>query len=53
MRIHRNALVALAFIDALKKTGDGNFEIVLQGVELNLPVSRRNLPVLRKKLRHK
>ena len=42
MRIHRNALVAVAHVEALEKSADGSYQIKLKGVEEKLPVSRRH-----------
>lgn len=51
VRIHRNALIALAYIDTLKKDKDGNCLVTLNGVSAELQVSRRNLAGLRKLLK--
>lgn len=49
-RIHRNALVALKFVDTLKKDKNGSYILTLLGVTTELQVSRRNLSNLRKLL---
>ncbi len=51
IRIHRNALVALNYIDTLQKTGADTCEIILRGVSTKLQVSRRNLSEVRKFIR--
>lgn len=51
-RIHRNALVAIAYIDTLVATGNGSCMVKLRGVNSELPVSRRNLAELRKRLKN-
>jgi two-component system response regulator AlgR len=51
MRIHRNTLVAMGFVDRLEKGADGEASIVLQGDESTLAVSRRLLPEVRRRLR--
>jgi two-component system response regulator AlgR len=51
LRIHRNALVALAFIDSLCKTPAGRFEVVLANNAARLEVSRRHLATLRQMLK--
>ena len=52
MRIHRNTLVALRHIQGLDKDEDGNPCIKLQGIETQLPVSRRHASHVRKALKH-
>ena len=47
-RVHRNALVANAYIEALEKTVEGSFQIRLSGCDNALEVSRRQLPSVRK-----
>jgi two-component system, LytTR family, response regulator AlgR len=51
VRAHRSLLVAIAQIDALERTSDGGYALKLRGLEEALPVSRRQLPDLRKRLR--
>ena len=51
IRIHRNALIALDYVDTLKKNNDGTFIITLHGVPAALQVSRRNISNLRKALK--
>ena len=51
IRIHRNALVAINYIDGLLKTHDDACEISLRGVSVRLPVSRRNVSEIRKLIR--
>ena len=51
IRIHRNALVALEYIDTLKKEKSGIYTISLHGVSAVHQVSRRNLSILRKALK--
>ena len=51
MRIHRNTLVALAYVDRLERGADGETAIVLQADTAILPVSRRLLPEVRRRLR--
>ena len=47
-RIHRNSLIANAFIEALEKVGDNHFQVRLRGCDTPLEVSRRQLPAVRK-----
>ncbi|MCS3904161.1 two-component system response regulator AlgR [Methylohalomonas lacus] len=51
LRIHRNALVALRHVEALKRDNDGNNEIHLRDMDTALKVSRRHLSQVRKRLR--
>jgi two-component system response regulator AlgR len=48
VRIHRNALVAVAAIRGLEKDAAGHCSVVLEGVEPRLEVSRRLLPEIRR-----
>lgn len=52
LRIHRNALVALEYIEAIDKDADGNWLVRLHGVADRLAVSRRHLSKVRKRLRN-
>lgn len=47
LRIHRNALVAVAFLAGLEKNDGGHPVVTLKGVDDRLEVSRRNLPAVR------
>jgi two-component system response regulator AlgR len=48
LRIHRNALVAKQYIQALKKTSLGQFYLQLQHCDNQLEISRRHLPEVRR-----
>jgi two-component system response regulator AlgR len=50
LRVHRNALVALAHVTALEQERDGCF-LRLAGIEERVAVSRRHLPEVRRRLR--
>ena len=50
VRIHRSLLVAVAHIEALERTSDGGYELRLRDEQLALPVSRRQVADLRKRL---
>lgn len=52
LRIHRNALVALSFIEALDRDAEGNNMIKLKGMEMPLLVSRRHLKEVKAKLKN-
>ena len=47
VRIHRNALVAVAAIEALEKDETGGYHVRLRGFEGSLPVSRRQVTDLK------
>ncbi len=51
LRIHRNALVAVAAICGLEKDAEGHCCVVLDGVDERLEVSRRMLPDVRKRIK--
>lgn len=51
LRIHRNALVALAKITGMEKTAQGRYQIIFQQIADRLEVSRRHLAAVRKRLR--
>jgi two-component system response regulator AlgR len=50
IRIHRNALVAVAAIRGLEKSVEGHCCVLLEGVDERLEVSRRLLPEVRKRI---
>jgi len=49
VRVHRNALVSLAHLEAVE-TVDSGFQVRLSGVEERVTVSRRHVPALKKQL---
>ncbi len=51
LRVHRNALVAHAFISGLEKGPSGKPHIRLAGVPRTIAVSRRLLPAIRRQLK--
>jgi two-component system response regulator AlgR len=51
LRVHRNALVALAHVEALARGEDGLYRVHLRGVPTHLAVSRRLLAGVRQRLR--
>ena len=51
IRIHRNALVAIAAIRGLEKNAQGHYRLSLEGVDERLEVSRRLLPSVRKRIK--
>ena len=50
IRIHRNALVAVDFIDGLELVTSGQYQVRCKGVDERLAVSRRHLPNLRERM---
>ena len=50
VRIHRNALVAVHFLDGLELINSGQYQVRCRGLEERLEVSRRHLPNLREKI---
>lgn len=53
LRVHRNALVALKYVQSLDKSEDGRFLIRLHGREQPIEVSRRLVATVRARLRGK
>lgn len=53
VRIHRNALIAKCYINALEKDKQGAFWIAMQDVPLKLEVSRRHITEMRKIIKDK
>jgi two-component system response regulator AlgR len=51
IRVHRNALVALAHISGLRRAADEGWCVALEGVPERPTVSRRHLAALKEKLR--
>lgn len=51
LRIHRNTLVAVTHVTALERGDLGGADVVLRDVPRPLPVSRRLLPAVRRRLR--
>lgn len=50
LRVHRNALVALAHVQGLERVELGQYRVRLAGVECGPLVSRRHLPAVKKML---
>jgi len=48
VRIHRNALIMIRFIEGLERDSKGHYQIRLKGIEEKLDVSRRHVSALRK-----
>ena len=52
LRVHRNALVALAHIDSLQKDSQGKVSIRLKDVDEQVEVSRRHLHEVKQKIKN-
>lgn len=48
LRIHRNALVATAYIRGIEKQSSGRWRVILNGIDDKLDVSRRHTPAVRR-----
>jgi len=49
VRVHRNALVSLAHLEAVEHLESG-YQVRLKGVDERITISRRHVPVLKKRL---
>jgi len=52
LRIHRNALVALSYLEGIEKVADGQYCAKLRNTETKLEISRRYLPQIRKLIKN-
>ncbi|ONG38763.1 DNA-binding response regulator [Alkanindiges hydrocarboniclasticus] len=52
IRIHRNALLAIPYLEGLEFVGTGQYQVRCRGINERLAVSRRHLPQLREKIHH-
>lgn len=50
IRIHRNALVSVDFLDGLEVIGSGQYQVRCRELNERLAVSRRHLPSLRERI---
>jgi two-component system response regulator AlgR len=53
LRIHRNALVATAYIKGIEKSPDGTWQISFKGLDKKLDVSRRHTAAVRRWARNR
>jgi two-component system response regulator AlgR len=51
VRIHRNALVSVQYLESIERNGDGQYFVRLRGCEAPLQVSRRMASELRERFR--
>lgn len=52
IRIHRNALISLHYLDGLELVAAGQYQVRCREIDERLAVSRRHLPTLRNKIYH-
>lgn len=52
IRIHRNALIALDYLDGLEVVASGQYQVRCRELEEKLAVSRRHLPMLRERMQN-
>lgn len=52
IRIHRNALIALDYLDGLELVASGQYQVRCKELEERLAVSRRHLPMLRERMQN-
>ena len=48
IRIHRNAIVAVKFLEGLERDAQGHYQVRLRGIDDRLDVSRRHVSGLRR-----
>jgi two-component system response regulator AlgR len=53
VRVHRNALVAWAYLQGIERAGIGTYRVRMQGIAEGPLISRRHLPGLRARLNRK
>lgn len=52
IRIHRNALISLDYLDGLEMVASGQYQARCRELEERLAVSRRHLPLLRERMQN-
>lgn len=52
IRIHRNALISLNYLDGLESIAAGQYQVRCRDLEERLAVSRRHLPLLRERMQN-
>lgn len=52
IRIHRNALISLDYLDGLEMVASGQYQVRCRELDEKLAVSRRHLPMLRERMQH-
>jgi two-component system response regulator AlgR len=51
VRIHRNSLVSVRYVDSIERTAEGQYVVRMKGGDELLPVSRRHAPEALRQLR--
>ena len=51
LRIHRNALIAVAQLAGIEKIANGRYQVIFNGIDDRLEVSRRHVASVRRRLR--
>lgn len=52
IRIHRNALISLDYLDGLELVATGQYQVRCRDLDEKLAVSRRHLPILRERMQN-
>jgi two-component system response regulator AlgR len=52
IRIHRNALISLDYLDGLEMVSSGQYQARCRELDERLAVSRRHLPLLRERMQN-
>lgn len=52
IRIHRNALISLDYLDGLEMVSSGQYQVRCRELDERLAVSRRHLPLLRERMQN-
>ena len=52
IRIHRNALISLDYLDGLEMVASGQYQVRCRELDEKLAVSRRHLPSLRERMQN-
>ncbi|WP_455802816.1 LytR/AlgR family response regulator transcription factor [Acinetobacter guillouiae] len=52
IRIHRNALISLDYLDGLEMVSSGQYQVRCRELDVRLAVSRRHLPLLRERMQN-
>ena len=50
LRVHRNALVSVGFIEGFERAAPRRFQLRLAGIDRRIPVSRRQAPAVRRRI---
>ena len=50
LRVHRNALVSVGFIEGFERASPRCYQLRLAGIDRRIPVSRRHAPAVRRRI---